>query len=161
MSILNYTYNLHSYFYRYHSMDCTALAGSSSQAINASHFYICTQQTSVSEVRVFATPYYQAKKDAEELHLCKSAEEFLMCPWVLIQLPWNAVLFNQWLLAALAEVLEFKKHLVSFYSQPIHPSLQPIVENLLNPVLTVHRRLLYGFRLISYWPHTTINSKVC
>jgi hypothetical protein len=122
-----------SSFSSYCSMDCLALLKQCSDItsptlVNATQHFIATQ--------LFGPHYFQSlvqtpeaigrlqtylpvllsnlnafKQKSEEIdgHLSKSAAEFLLDPWLLIQLPWNAALLNQWLMAALAEVFKFKK----------------------------------------------------
>jgi hypothetical protein len=88
--------------------------------------------------------------DKGDLHLCESVSEFLLEPWLLMQLPWNPVLYNQWLAAALAEVLRAKKELVEFYRWPVPEEESSAVRTLLSEVETLHRRLLSGFGLINW-----------
>jgi hypothetical protein len=88
--------------------------------------------------------------DKGDLHQCESAEEFLLEPWLLMQIPWHPALYNQWLAAALAEVLTAKKELVEFYRWPIPTKLTLAVSMLLSQVETLHRRLLVGIGLINW-----------
>jgi hypothetical protein len=91
------------------------------------------------------------KKKAQDVdgHLCKSAAEFLLNPWLLIQLPWNAALLNQWLMAALAEVLKVKKELVNF---PWWPLIGREVLITVNVVITqvevLHLKLMSGIDFV-------------
>jgi hypothetical protein len=89
--------------------------------------------------------------DHGDLHQCDSPEEFLLEPWLLMQVPWHPALFNQWLAAALAEVLKAKKELVEFYRWPVPNKLYTAIEMLLSKVETLHRRLLIGAGLINWW----------
>jgi len=97
---------------------------------------------------------HQLFRDQGDLHQCESAEEFLLEPWLLMQLPWHPALFNQWLAAALAEVLKAKKELVEFYRWPVPKKLHSAVEKLLSQAETLHRRLLIGAGLINWWTNS-------
>jgi hypothetical protein len=46
--------------------------------------------------------------------VCTSPAEFLLEPWVLVQLPWNPVLLHQWLVAVFAEYLKLKIQFADF-----------------------------------------------
>jgi len=50
------------------------------------------------------------------LEQCESAAEFLLEPWVLIQLPYQPILMHQWAVALMAEALKFQKELADLYS---------------------------------------------
>jgi hypothetical protein len=77
--------------------------------------------------------------------LCGNAAEFILDPWVMIQLPWYPVMFHQWLAAVLAEVLKFEKEIVELNHWPIADSMK-IPVGLLFRVRTTLRRTLYcGF----------------
>jgi len=54
----------------------------------------------------------------EKWEECQSAAEFLLEPWILVQLPFQPLLFHQWSVALLAEALNFKKELCEIYSIP-------------------------------------------
>jgi hypothetical protein len=86
----------------------------------------------------------------ENLHLCKSAAEFLLEPWLVMQVPWHPAVYYQWLIAALAEVLKAKQQLVEFYSWLVQEKLFLAVRKLLSQVETLHRRILLGFELINW-----------
>jgi hypothetical protein len=45
---------------------------------------------------------------------CKSAEEYLFEPWVLLQLPFEPVILHQWSVALMAEALRFRKQITDF-----------------------------------------------
>jgi len=47
----------------------------------------------------------------ENIEECQSAAEFLLEPWVLIQLPFKPLLLHQWCVALIAEALKFYKEL--------------------------------------------------
>jgi hypothetical protein len=66
----------------------------------------------------------------EAPELCESAAEFILDPWVLIQLPWHPVMFHQWLAAVLAETLKFEKEIAEFYHWPVADLMMPTLENL-------------------------------
>lgn len=88
--------------------------------------------------------------DKGDLHLCEYPAEFLLEPWLLMQVPWHPPVYNQWLAAALGEVLKAKKELVEFYWWPIPRRLLTVVGLLLSQVETLHRRLISGIRLINW-----------
>jgi len=52
------------------------------------------------------------------LEQCQSAAEFLLEPWILVQLPFQPILFHQWSVALLAEALKFEKELFELYYVP-------------------------------------------
>jgi hypothetical protein len=90
------------------------------------------------------------KKKAQDVdgHLCKSAAEFLLNPWLLIQLPWNAALLNQWLMAALAEVFKVKKEVIKFHWWPLGREVLMTVNAVLTEVEVLHHRLVTGIAYI-------------
>jgi len=47
----------------------------------------------------------------EDVEECESAAEFLLEPWVLVQLPFQPLLLHQWCVALMAEALKFKTEL--------------------------------------------------
>jgi hypothetical protein len=49
------------------------------------------------------------------LELCKTPAEFLLDPWVLMQLQWNPVLLLQWTAGVLVEFYTFRLELVELY----------------------------------------------
>lgn len=46
---------------------------------------------------------------------CRSAEEFLLEPWLLLQLPFQPSLLHQWAVALLAETLKFQKETMTIF----------------------------------------------
>jgi hypothetical protein len=94
----------------------------------------------------------------EDLHLSETASEFLLEPWLLIQVPWHPPVFYQWLIAALAELLKAKKELVEFYWWPVPKKLFNIVRKLLSSIETLHCRIMCGFRLINWLTNCNENS---
>jgi hypothetical protein len=88
--------------------------------------------------------------DKEDLHLSESSAEFLLEPWLLIQLPWHPPVYYQWLIAALSEVLKAKEQLIEFYWWPIPKKLFFNVRILLSSIDTLHHRIICGFRLINW-----------
>jgi hypothetical protein len=95
----------------------------------------------------------------EDLHLCQSAAEWLLEPWLVMQLPWHPAVYYQWLIAALAEVLKAKLQLVEFYSWPVPNELIPVLVRLLSPIETLHYRIISGFRLINWLSSSKKESK--
>lgn len=47
---------------------------------------------------------------------CTTAEEFLLEPWVLLQLPFQPALLHQWAVALLAETLRFQQDMVTIFN---------------------------------------------
>jgi hypothetical protein len=88
--------------------------------------------------------------DEGDLHLCQSSAEFLLEPWLLMQLPWHPAVYYQWLIATLAEVLKAKKELVEFCWWPVAEKMFSVVRTLLTQVETLHRRIILGFDLIDW-----------
>jgi len=88
--------------------------------------------------------------DKGDLHLCESSAEFLLEPWLLMQVPWHPAVYYQWLSAALAEVLKAKKQVCDFYWLPVPEKLFPVIARLLSMVETLHHRIISGFRLINW-----------
>jgi hypothetical protein len=88
--------------------------------------------------------------DEGDLHLCESPAEFLLEPWLLMQVPWHPAVYYQWLIAALAEELKAMEQLVEFYVWPVPKRLVSAVCKLLMMVEKLHQRLLCGFRLINW-----------
>jgi len=64
----------------------------------------------------------------ENLEQCKSAAEFLLEPWILVQLPFQPVLLHQWSVALLAESLKFEKELqeMTFIPKYLHASVNKL-----------------------------------
>jgi len=54
----------------------------------------------------------------ESLEDCQTAAEFLLEPWILVQLPFQPLLFYQWSVALLAEALTFQKELCEIFYVP-------------------------------------------
>lgn len=88
------------------------------------------------------------KSEEVDGHLSKSAAEFLLDPWLLIQLPWNAALLHQWLTAALAEVYMFKKEATKFQWWPTPRSMLSIVCDVLQQVEVIHYKLMMGIEFV-------------
>jgi len=64
----------------------------------------------------------------ENLEQCQSAAEFLLEPWILVQLPFQPLLFYQWSVALIAEALKFQMELGEFRYCP--KQLRPPVTTL-------------------------------
>jgi len=56
----------------------------------------------------------------ENLEECQTATEFLLEPWILVQLPFQPLLFHQWSVALLAEALKFEIELKELFYIPSH-----------------------------------------
>jgi len=80
------------------------------------------------------------KKDAE---VCESAAEFLLEPWVLLQLPFQPLLLHQWSVALLAESLRFQAELFPFYSIPNR--LQRPVNKLFEMCKVMYKKAMHCF----------------
>jgi hypothetical protein len=93
-------------------------------------------------------------------HLSKCAAEFLLNPWLLIQLPWNAALLNQWLMAALAEVLKVNKELIRFHWWPINIEVLTLVNVMLTRVEVLHHRLMTGIGFVGLSKNSTTAPEV-
>jgi hypothetical protein len=77
--------------------------------------------------------------------LCGNVAEFILDPWVMMQLPWYPVMFHQWLAAVLSEVLKFEKELVELNHWPITDLMKTPVGQLFK-IRTILRQSLYcGF----------------
>lgn len=93
---------------------------------------------------------WQLFAEQGDVHLCESSAEFLLEPWLLMQVAWHPAVYYQWLVAALAEVLKAKQQLAEFNWWPVPRDLFSVVGKLLSQVETLHRRLFQGFRLINW-----------
>jgi len=69
-----------------------------------SRFVICIKLSTHNKNKTF-------QENVEE---CKSAAEFLLEPWVLLQLPFQPALLHQWCVALMAEALRFRRDLSAF-----------------------------------------------
>jgi hypothetical protein len=77
--------------------------------------------------------------------LCGNAAEFILDPWVMIQLPWYPVMFHQWLAAVLSEVLKFEKEIVEFHHWPVADSMKTPIAQLFFVRARLRRALYCGF----------------
>lgn len=64
--------------------------------------------------------------------VCKTAAEFLLEPWILLQIPFQPVLLNQWTVALLAEALIFQKKISPIFSYGFPRQLNNVAEHLRN-----------------------------
>jgi hypothetical protein len=164
---------------RYHAMDCLSLLEHSSgnkslHIANATQLFSFTQMYNqyywsiISLVQILYTPikfpleylpnliYHKSSTQKQlfahegDLHLCQSAAEFLLEPWLLMQLPWHPAVYYQWLTAALAEALKARKQLAEFFWWPVPKRLTSAVNKMLLLVESLHHRLNCGFRLINW-----------
>lgn len=55
----------------------------------------------------------------DDVELCKTSAEFLLNPWVLMQLPWQPVLLLQWTAGVLIEMYALRLELVELYRWPL------------------------------------------
>jgi len=69
------------------------------------------------------------------LEQCKTSAEFLLNPWVLMQLPWHPVLLLQWTAGVLTEYNSLRLELVEFYRWPMPSHRHTIVVNKLFEVV--------------------------
>jgi hypothetical protein len=77
--------------------------------------------------------------------MCGNAAEFILDPWVMMQLPWYPVMFHQWLAAVLSEVLKFEKELVELNHWPIADLMKTPVGQLFQIRAILRRSLYCGF----------------
>jgi hypothetical protein len=75
--------------------------------------------------------------------------DFLSNPWVLIQCPWHPVVFHQWLVAALAETIEFDTVFSTLRHLPVPKNLHPIVLRLASIKNKAMILIRCGFKLLS------------
>jgi hypothetical protein len=61
---------------------------------------------------------------------CESAEEFLLEPWVLLQLPFEPTILHQWTVALMAEALRFRKKITDFTTMAYPEHLKSAVDKL-------------------------------
>jgi hypothetical protein len=61
---------------------------------------------------------------------CKSAEEFLLEPWVLLQLPFEPTILHQWTVALMVEALQFQKKITDFTTMAYPEHLKNAVDKL-------------------------------
>jgi len=90
------------------------------------------------------------QKNVEE---CKSAAEFLLEPWVLLQLPFQPLLLHQWCVALHAESLKFKKEICDFNLIPYPTRLRQVVvklEQMANFMLTTSDNFFDHFYVSMY-----------
>jgi hypothetical protein len=97
-----------------------------------------------------STTQKQLFADKGDLHLCESSAEFLLEPWLVMQVPWHPAVYYQWLSAALAEVFKAEKVICEFYWWPVPHRLTSTVSKLMLLVEKLHARLNCGFRLINW-----------
>jgi hypothetical protein len=64
------------------------------------------------------------------LEECESAKEFLLEPWVLLQLPFEPTILHQWTVALMAEALRFKKKYTDFTTMAYPEHLKQFVDQL-------------------------------
>jgi len=64
------------------------------------------------------------------LEECESAEEFLLEPWVLLQLPFEVTILHQWTVALMAEALRFQKKHTDFTTMAYPEHLKQFVDQL-------------------------------
>lgn len=81
----------------------------------------------------------------EAPELCENASEFILNPWVLIQLPWYPLMFHQWLAAVMAETLKFEKEIAEFFHWPVILPMLPIICNLVKISEILRGTLVRGF----------------
>lgn len=84
--------------------------------------------------------------------MCGSAAEFILDPWVLIQLPWHPLMLHQWLAAVLAETLKFEKEIAEFFHWPVANLMIPTLNNVVQIREALRQVLNCGFiRLFSLY----------
>jgi hypothetical protein len=65
-----------------------------------------------------------------DLEECESAEEFLLEPWVLLQLPFEPTILHQWTVALMAEAMRFRMKIVDFTTMAYPEHLKSVVDKL-------------------------------
>jgi len=68
---------------------------------------------------------------AEDVEQCESAAEFLLEPWVLLQLPFEPTILHQWTVALMAEALRFQKKITDFTTMAYPEHLKTVVDKLI------------------------------
>jgi hypothetical protein len=98
-------------------------------------------------------------------HECKTASEFLLNPWVLIQLPWDTTLLHQWLVAIEAEILQLSKEFEEFHVWSIPEPVNSEVKKLYLIIGDLRGRVTRGFVLIDWmekqWPQVDGRANKC
>jgi hypothetical protein len=96
---------------------------------------------------------------------CKTAREFLMEPWVLIQLPWNTNLLHQWLVAVQAEILQLMPELARFMHWPFPMKHMFRISQMSNIICELSVRIEKAFQLVvwleSKWPESNSKAPLC
>ncbi|CAB3386343.1 Hypothetical predicted protein [Cloeon dipterum] len=81
---------------------------------------------------------------------CSDAQSFIFEQWVLLQLPFQPVLLNQWLVAVLYESLSIELELIDFYSFRFPESCRPAVNKLDLMWVDLNEHLGHGFDLLQH-----------
>jgi len=83
------------------------------------------------------------------LEQCESAAEFILEPWVLVQLPFQPLLLHQWLVAVLAETLKFKTEMVEFKHMAVpNGNLNTAVSDISFLIYNLEGAVTAGFLLL-------------
>jgi len=82
------------------------------------------------------------QKDIEQ---CETSAEFLLEPWLLVQLAWNPLMFHQWLVAVTAEIYKFEKELAEFYHWPVAQQQIPTLSSLWSITDQLRQISMLGF----------------
>lgn len=82
------------------------------------------------------------------LELCTTSAEFLLNPWVLLQLQWNPVLLLQWTAGVLVEFYTFRLELVELYRWYLPQNLTLTTVKKLFKLLKLFH--VNAYRMISY-----------
>jgi hypothetical protein len=111
---------------------------------NAAQFYITNRIFGLDFWATFDS-YYKAPEQETEFfrqvplfydegvpEQCESASDFLCSPWVQMQLPWQPVIFHQWLVASLAVLLKYEVDVINLFSMRIPDHLLPYVQRFLS-----------------------------
>jgi hypothetical protein len=85
---------------------------------------------------------------------CGSAEDFLLNPWVLIQLPFRPAVLHQWAVALLAEALKFQLEISDLLVIDTPTNYGPLVEKLLNMCNVMHES---AQRALEYYSQCCLN----
>jgi hypothetical protein len=112
------------------------------------NFEIYYRQTLKKETAEYfrQVPLFHDQAVPEE---CANASEFLCSPWVQMQLPWQPVIFHQWLVAALATFLRYEIDVINLFSMHIPDHLLQIVQRFLSLRDKAMPLIRGGFNLLS------------
>jgi hypothetical protein len=77
----------------------------------------------------------------EDLELCESPSDFILEPWILVQLPFQPLILFQWLVAVFAETLKFESETADFFHLHLPDEFKDAL-SLLQSILLKHQKAL-------------------